>query len=405
MLGFFYEDSYHDYTTPYVAPGLGDVMEMHGGTPALTEDTVYLNSMDRNDTDRAFFGHLDFDITDDLAVTLGARFFKPEQTVKGFTGYGAGFNTIWSSSGEGRCDLQEGDPGWTPNFNGQEDYQGENNVKPCLNVDKGIKENESIYRVNVEYQATDDVMLYTTFSEGYRPGGINRNPNQGLYLSEFVTNYEFGWKTRLLNNRLQFNGAAFYDEWQDFQITFAGEHSITQIGNGPSAKILGLEAQMVWLATDDLRITASGAYYDSELTSVFADYNDDGSIKEVKAPSGTPLPQTPDFKGNVVARYEFPLGNFSAYVQGALTYSGERRSALIVEDYDAVGDFPSHTFLDLAAGIRKESYAVDLFIRNATNEDSPWYNTAQCNSSVCLQRYVIRERPITIAAKFTMDFD
>ena len=156
---------------------------------------------------------------------------------------------------------------------------------------------------------------------------------------------------------------------------------------------------MVWLATDDLRITASGAFYDSELTSVFADYNDDGSIKRVKAPAGTSLPQTPDFKGNVVARYEFPLGDFSAYVQGALTYSGERRSALIVEDYEAAGDFPSLTFLDLAAGIRKESYAVDLFIRNATNEDTPWYSRAQCNSSVCLQRYVIRERPITFVVQ------
>ncbi len=78
---------------------------------------------------------------------------------------------------------------------------------------------------------------------------------------------------------------------------------------------------------------------------------------------------------------------------------------MIVEDYEAAGDFPSLTFLDLAAGIHKESYAVDLFIRNATNEDTPWYSRAQCNSSVCLQRYVIRERPITFVVKFTKDFD
>ena len=397
MLGFFFMDSYHDFTTNYVAPGLGDYMEMHGGTPSLTEDAVYLNSMDRDDDDRAVFGHVEFDITDDLQMTLGARFFEPEQTVKGFTGYGSGFNSMWSSSGEARCDLLG---------NGQADYQGKRNVKPCLAVDKAIKESESIYRVNLTYQANDDVMLYTTFSEGYRPGGVNRNPNQGEYLSEFLTNYEIGWKTQLMNNHLQFNGAVFYDEWEDFQITFAGEHAITQIGNGPSAEILGIEGQMTWIATDRLRISASGAFYDGELSSVFADYNDDGTIEEVKAPKGTPLPDTPDFKGNVIARYEFPMGNFEAYVQGALTYIGERRSDLEPEDYVVRGDYPSLTFLDLAAGIRKETWGVDLFIKNATDEDAYWYDTAQCSFGTCgPQRYIVRERPISFAVKFSKDFN
>ena len=396
MLGYYWLDSYHDYTTPYVAPGLSDFMQMHGGTPALTDDAVYLNSMDRNDTDRAFFGHVEYDFTDDLSVTVGARFFEPKQTVRGFSGYGSGFNGLWSSSGEARCDLLG---------NGQEDFVGETNVKPCLNVDKVIKESESIYRVNLEYQASEDVMLYATFSEGYRPGGINRNPNQGEFLSEFLSNYEIGWKTQFLDNRLQFNGAAFYDEWEDFQITFAGQNNITQIGNGPSADILGLEAQLTWLATDQLRIMASGAFYDGELTSVFADYNEDGTIEEIKAPKGTPLPDTPKFKGNVVARYEFPMAGYDAYVQAALMHSGKRRSDLEPEDYAIRGDFPSITLLDLAAGIRKETWSFDVFVKNVTNNDTPWYDTAQCSFSTCgAQRYIIRERPITIAAKFSKDF-
>jgi outer membrane receptor protein involved in Fe transport len=178
--------------------------------------------MDRFDKDQALFGQVDFDITDNLELALGARFFEPRQDVIGFTGYSSTANGIWSSSGEARCDLLG---------NGQGDYQGKRNVKPCLNVDKHIKENESIFRVNLNYRASDDVMFYGVWSEGYRPGGINRNPNQSEYLSEFLTNYEIGWKTQLLNNRLQFNGAAFYDEWDDFQSTVAGQNNITQIGN------------------------------------------------------------------------------------------------------------------------------------------------------------------------------
>lgn len=396
MLGLFIMDSYHDYTTPYVAPGLADFMEMHGGTPELTEDTVYLNSMDRFDDDRAIFGQLEYDITDDLELALGARFFEPEQVVKGFSGYGSGFNGIWSSSGEARCDVLG---------NGQEDYVGKRNVKPCLAVDKRIKESESIYRVNLTYNASDDVMLYGTFSEGYRPGGVNRNPNQGEFLSEFLTNYELGWKTQWMDRRLRFNGAVFYDEWDDFQITFAGQNNITQIGNGPSAEIIGVESQIVWLPTDRLRITAAGAYYDSELTSVYADYNADGTIEEILAPKGTPLPETPDFKGNVVARYSFPIGQYNAYVQGAFVYVGERRSSLQPEDFEIRGDFPALTFVDLAAGIQIEQWSFDLFIKNATNQDKPWYDTAQCRFSTCGdQRYIIRERPITFTLKASRDF-
>lgn len=396
MLGFFWMDSYHDYTTPYRAPGLADFMELEGGDPFLTRDTFYLNSMDRFDKDKAFFGQVDYDITDDLELTVGARFFEPKQDVVGFTGYSLQANGIWSSSGEARCDLLG---------NGQTDYQGKRNLKPCLAVDKHISERESIYRVNLTYRASDDAMLYGTWSEGYRPGGINRNPDQTEYLSEFLTNYEMGWKTQLLDGRLQLNGAAFYDEWEDFQITFAGQNNITQIGNGPSAQIIGFEAQIVWLPTDRLRIVGSAARYDGELTSVFADYNPDGSIEEVKAAKGTPLPDTPKFKGNVVGRYSFPVSGYDAYVQGTLIYSGKRRSDLEPEDYEIRGDFPSITLLDLAAGFQTESWSFDLFVKNATNNDTPWYDTAQCSFSTCgAQRYIVRERPITVALKATRNF-
>lgn len=397
MLGFFYMDSYHDYTTPYRLPGLADFMNYDGGDPFLTRETFYLNSMDRFDKDKAVFGQLDYDITEKLEINLGARFFEPEQVVLGFTGYSYKTNNAgWSSSGERRCDLVG---------NGQADYQGERHVKPCLNVDERIKESESIYRANLSYRPSDTAMFYATWSEGYRPGGVNRNPDQTNFLSEFLTNYEIGWKTQLLDRRLQFNGAAFYDEWEDFQITFAGENNITQIGNGPSARILGLEAQVHWLATDRLSLTASGAYYDGELTEVFADYNADGSIEEIRAPKGTPLPDTPKFKGTLVARYEFPVAGLDAYLQGTLAYTGERRSDLEPEDYAIRGDFPAITLLDLAAGFQAGSWSFDLFVQNATDNDKRWYDTAQCSFSTCFdQRYIVRERPITIALKATKNF-
>jgi outer membrane receptor protein involved in Fe transport len=271
---------------------------------------------------------------------------------------------------------------------------------PCQNVDKGISESDSVYRVNLSWKATDTSMLYGTWSEGYRPGGINRNPFAGEYVSDFLTNYELGWKTRFANDRLQFNGAVFLEEWDDIQISFQGGNGITQVTNGPKAEIQGIETQLDWLPTDSLRIGMSVAYYDSELKDDYT--NADGSVN---APAGTPLPITPDFKGNVVARYSFPFGNFDAHIQGALAYQASRASILSLADLELYGDIPSSTLLDLTFGVRNEKYAVELFVSNATDEDAALYVTSECTPQMCgVQPYGVQSRPRTIGIRFSQDF-
>lgn len=401
LIGFFWQHQYHDFEQHWDVPGLGDIMLMNEGTDARYFDTVYLNRFDRDDRDRAIFGQLSFDITDTVELTVGARFFEPEVTVRGFFGFGLGFAGIWSGNGEVRCDLMEGDSGWTPLFNGQADYRD----TPCLNVDKGIDESEHIGRATLNWNVSDDVMVYTTWSEGYRPGGINRNPFAGDYTSDFLTNWEAGWKTQLLGNKLQLNGAIFYDEWDDFQVSFTGANAITQVDNGPSAKSQGLELQGVWLATENLRITAAAAFIDTELLDDYVNLDANGNVTRVLAPKGTALPVTADFKGNVIARYMFSLGSFDSYVQGAVAYEGERSSDLDTVDNAIRGGVPSYTTLDLSTGIARESWSLDLFIKNATNEDAPIYLTAQCVPATCgAQNYGIRFRPTTIGLKFTQNF-
>ena len=49
---------------------------------------------------------------------------------------------------------------------------------------------------------------------------------------DFLTNYELGWKTRFADDRLQFNGAVFLEEWDDIQVAFQGGNGITQVDNG-----------------------------------------------------------------------------------------------------------------------------------------------------------------------------
>jgi outer membrane receptor protein involved in Fe transport len=346
--------------------------------------------MDRTDRDKAVFGEVSFDVTEALEMSVGARYFEPEVTVDGYFGFSRGFNDIWSSgSGEILCASQE-------------DYDD----TPCHNVDKGISESDWVGRVNLTWRPVDDRLLYFTWSEGYRPGGIQRNPAAGDYTSDVLTNWEAGWKAQFADNRLQFNGAVFLLDWEDVQVSFQGANGITQVDNGPAAEIIGTEMQLQWLVTDNFRLQIAAAYYDSELKDDYSNFDINGNPTDILAPEGSPLPVTPDFKGNVVARYDFGLGGFDAHLQGAFIYSGSHGIELNVADNAFTGDAPSSTFVDLSFGIRKDSYAVELYVKNAFNEDAPLDFTSQCAPSTCSdnQPYGLRSQPRTIGLKFSQDF-
>jgi outer membrane receptor protein involved in Fe transport len=435
LLGLFYQKQEHDFYQPFgIIDGLADVRSMNGttpGGPGRFASYVYLNSMDRVDTDQAIFGTLSFDLTDRLELSLGARYFEPEVTVKGFFGFGLGLNRD-HEPGSGRDgifgtpdDAAEADEpgavanggegafeptgqGWSANGEwrcpSQADARG--GKAPCQNVDKGIKEENEVFRVNLSWKATETSLLYGTWSEGYRPGGINRNPFAGDFKSDFLTNWEAGWKTRLLNDRLQFNGAVFLEEWDDIQVSFQGANGITQVANGGKAEIQGIEVQLDWLATENLRIGIGAAYYDSELKEDYCDLDATGTVcVNIKAPKGTSLPITPDFKGNLIARYSFPLGAWEAYTQAAFTYQGSAASQLELADNEIYGDIPSSSFLNLAVGFEKEKYAVEVFMTNATDEDAPLSVASNCTPQVCgVLLQGVQSRPRTFGIRFSQDF-
>jgi iron complex outermembrane recepter protein len=420
LLGLFYQKQYHDFFQTFGnVEGLADRFLMNNAeTPGASayQGLVYLNSVDRTDIDQAVFGQIQFDITDRLELSIGARYFEPETTVKGFFGFGLGYNPA-RAPGTAASDVDEpGDPanggsgafspdgqGWSRNGEWRCPSQEDRKDAPCQNVDKLIEESDYVGRVNLSFKATDTAMVYATWSEGYRPGGINRDPFNPDFESDFLTNYELGWKTRWMDDRLQLNGAVFLEEWDDIQVAFPAANGITAVVNGPKAEIKGLEAQIDMLPTDRLRLGVALAYYDSELKDVYCE--DCDGPGDDWAPAGTALPITAEFKGNLIARYTFPLGAFEAHAQGAVAYEGERTSSLNVDDAAILGDIPAATYLDLAFGVENEKYAIELFIANATDEDSPLFISSECATGVCgEQAYGSSPRPRTYGIRFRQDF-
>lgn len=397
--GLFWQDQEHDIQQDYRIDGLA-VADSVPGWPG----TLWLTKQIRKDHDEAVFGEFSFDFTDQLTATAGFRSFRVDNTLKGYHG----FASYIEDDPEDPTDAFCADPD-TSFMNA-----------PCVNIDKGIKEHDTIGKFNVTYKLSDTKLVYGTWSEGYRPGGNNRRGSLPPYLSDYLTNYELGWKTSWMDNRVTFNGAVFRQEWEDFQYSILGANGLTEVKNANQAQIDGLELELNWAASYDLQISGGAAFYDAKLTENFCGFVDeDGNpvtdCADPEAPDGTRLPVTPKFKGNLTARYHFSIGSLDAYVQGAAVHVGERTSDMRIAEREILGDLPSYTTVDLSAGIAKDNWALDLFLSNATDERAVISRFAQCGETVCGaagvvpeypngQIYTVTNQPRTFGIRFSQKF-
>ena len=387
--GLFYQKQEHDIQQRYLIDGLGDTLEVTGWP-----DTVWLTKQFREDDDRAIFGELSFDISDKLTATGGLRFFDSENSMTGFFGYGLSIgDTDWSNSGEVAC--------FTPIV----PFRG----APCTTLANTVDESDYIGKVNLTYRFDDDRLMYVTWSEGFRPGGTNRNAILPPYLADFLTNYELGWKTTWAGGRLRLNGALFYQEWKDFQYSLLGTNGLTEVNNAAQARIQGLEADITWAVTDRFQVSGGFAYINSELSENYCGFVDANGNPETdcptpEAPKGTELPVTPEFKADLTLRQDFNVGSFDAWWRGSLIHQGERRADLRDVENSLLGDQPSYELVDFSAGVSKDNYTLELFVNNAFDERNVLYRFVQCAESVCLQPYHATTPPRTIGLKFSQKF-
>ena len=397
VAGLFWQQQSHDIFQRYRVDGLTSDFEVPGWS-----DTIWLTAQQRKDRDEAVFGELAFDLTDSLTVTGGMRWFKARNSLKGFFGYSENFS---SGTGVSQC------------FSDEQFHGG-----PCVNLDKRVSESDSLGRLNVTWEIDDNKLVYATWSEGYRPGGINRKGTLPPYTSDFLTNYELGWKTSWADNKLTFNGALFREDWDDFQFSYLGQNGLTEIRNANQAQIDGLELDLSWAATYNLQITGGFAWYDAKLTKNYCGWiKPDGSPETVcppgtldpngdavdgpQAASGTRLPVTPKFKGALNARYTWDVGGGEAYWQASLSHAGNRRVDMREAETALLGTLDAYTMADLSAGWRRNNWSIDVFVKNVTDERAEMTRFAQCAALTCgYQPYTVIAQPRTFGIRFSQEF-
>ncbi|QPC98366.1 TonB-dependent receptor [Qipengyuania soli] len=363
--GLFAQRQRHEITQNYIIDNLTDLFTVTG-----TESNVWLTRQTRTDRDYAAFGELSFDVTDQLTLTGGARLYKYKNSLIGFFGYNANFS---SRTGEAACFAG-------PIVDGT----------PCTNLDKVTSDTDAIWKLNATYEINPDVLVYATWSQGFRPGGINRRGTLPPYKPDSLDNYELGWKTRF--GDVTFNGAVYQEDWSDIQLSFLGENGLTEIRNAGIARIRGLEADFSYRA-NGLTLSLSGSYNDATIRKDFCrianpDFDctfdpGDGRVNALLAPAGTRLPITAKFKGNAIARYEFPLGSWDGHVQGALAHIGSRRSDLRTFENGLKGTFPAYTTLDLSIGMKNDKMRFELFATNLFDERGVINTGVQCLETTC----------------------
>ena len=415
--GAFAERQAHYILQDYQVPGLGDplgsVAPNNVSIPGWP-GSIWLTDEVRTDRDNALFG----EVTEDLSslfggsqpniwtLTEGTRYYTFDNTLGGFYG----FNSTYSSSeGVATCIPN------SPVFFGA----------PCSDLNGRSTGSGWTPKISLNYKVDPDKLLYVTWSKGYRPGGVNRNGGGKLppYQPDYLTNLEFGWKTTWFDNSLRWNGAIFREQWKNFQFAYLGTNALTIIANAGNAEVKGIESDLEWAVTRSFTLSGSASYLNAKLTQRYcAPHPEDAAdprtpeqylnevcnaaTTEQYAPNGARLPVTPKFKGTLTGRYNFPVLSYSGYVQGSLVYVGQRTSDLRTAADIQLGDEPSYTVVDFAAGMQINKMTAELYVGNAFNRLAVIDRFAECDALKCgpVNVYTTPNQPRTVGLRFGQRF-
>ena len=365
---------------------------------AGTTPTTYDNKTFDKRRETALFGEVGFDVTDNLNLLVGARWFDYEAKFRDCTTFGGDVDD------PANC---------TPNF----DFDKED-------------DNDVLGKFTASLQLADNIKTYATFSQGYSTGKVNNGTisNAPRYVEpERTDNYEVGLKGNWLDNSVRLNAALFLIDWKDIQLSgFDSAPPFTQVQrNVGEAESQGLELDLEAQLTDNLLLAAGYAYTDAELTTgcnelviaagldpldPFAPTDICGlGFEEIQ--SGDRLPGSPEHQGYLRATY---FRSLSSDVDFRATYGVTHQSDVLTkvgvggsdccrDDGERLGGFTLH---NVSASIATGNVEATLYVDNLTNkyavtgvrEDRANIRTVGAND-VTVRRYfenVIRPRTVGI---------
>jgi len=390
IIGGFYNKYEIFATSEEFTPG---IPEFYG--IVRPDNLEYFSVLDSTQEEQAIFGEVGYEVTDDLTVTLGARFYQYETEVtQGFdlplldTLYGAPSDSL------------------------------EANLQTNQADDDG-----TLFKFNIGYDLTDDALVYFTASEGYRIGGVNSvtpctdadvdNPGQALcalpdeilILPDETQNYELGMHSTWLNNRLIVNGSMFYIDWTDIQIgdvTDNGGLPITV--NGGEARSQGVELSWRALLGDGWSTQGTYAYTNAELATDEPEFVDgDDAFK------GDRLPGSPEHSFSFGITYDTSVfDGMPLLVNYGMSYTGNVYTRVGLRDFGEA--LPSYTLHNLSITLSGDVWDVTLYAKNLFDEYAVTSTRAGREDIRQVAGFDVRSygrfinQPRTVGVEFTYNF-
>ena len=365
---YFWDSEYDAWQTTYFFGGFNDSPR----TLHSTENT-------------AFFGQLDYDVTDKLTLTLGGRWIDEEKDFCQMFTLQAGDSTPifnWYGASEadpriiqkswGQC------PSYVPAETAQNDY-----TDPVTGSAATFTGSESwddfTPKVGLTYEL-DNGIAYATYSEGFRSGGFNGRAtganNAGPYDPETVESFEIGVKTLWANNTFQFNASAFTVDYTDKQEDVVlpgtdGAVTLTIVQNAAAVSIDGLELETVWIPTTGLTLNANLGILDANYDNYTAIDAAGNSLDK----SGYDLRRAPEMTLALGALYEYALTN-GDYVVTSLNYRWKDDYCVSannkgIESHYGANPACNKAFglIDASVSYESENWRISLFGKNLGDED------------------------------------
>jgi iron complex outermembrane receptor protein len=427
----------------------------------FSSEVSFVNDVTHTIDQIAVFGQLEFDLTDTVTASFGARWYQIDDMYKGAT-------TTADVSGRLRAFGDGSDKALTDFFISRGQTPDEAAAETAsiqaaiasgqldtslLDSDGTLTVDDTIIKASLDWKVSDDLMLFASYSEGFRPpvtnrvgGGSASSADQPGAFEDFripvysttdsLDNIELGFKSTLFDQTLRFNATAYYSKISDLQTSRYDPTNISFLvftDNVGEAEIKGIDGDFTWVATDNLVISGAFSIIDTELTSI----ND--QLDGIAPPKGSRLPYSAEFSGNLQAQYFFPIArDMTGYVNGSISYTGERLAGMSMDAYitedatqliygtgsglsiekeadvytgtsfkDRNGETfaggryvqDSYILANLSVGVTNDEWKAELFIDNVTDESAILY--------IDTQQYtpkVVSNRPRTIGFRFSYDF-
>lgn len=359
---------------PAMVPGL----EAATGIPGA--DFIYESNTTDKIKEPAVYGEASYALTDKLKATVGARWYKVKNINERSYQNGLAVGSLLDPASED---------------------QSQSGVTP---------------KINIQYQATVDDMIYATAAKGFRPGGIVPGvpPGSALgcsaelaglgvtqaetrhYKSDSLWNYEVGAKTSWLDNRLSVNASGFYIKWSNIQQQILLACGFQFRTNAGAAESKGLELEVRARPARGLDLNLNVGYQDAKIT--------ENPVIGSPLQPGNRVYNTPKWTVSGSFNYTVPLtGDYNLVTNATYSYIGDSASA----NNDPVNPRirPSYSLVDARVGVTWNRYEATLFGKNLTDAHANFADNRSIAAETPGEPRVVTNQPRTFGIEFRAHFD